>query len=135
MEGNSIRKNSNIIYYFNDNTILKYLRKVLNEINNQHMDSSMKSAFILKRYLEKYKPLDDEESRKLVLLCLLKDIGVFYMDKTISNNALAAASSYCFLKNCSPFGDFLCSSFKLGSFGIYNILLVVLFFAFFFLFS
>ena len=106
MEDNSIKRNSNIIYYFNDNTILKYLRKVLNEINNQHMDSSMKSAFILKRYLEKYKPLDDEDSRKLVLLCLLKDIGVFYMDKTISNNALAAASSYCFLKNCSPFGDF-----------------------------
>ena len=83
MEDSNIKRNSNIIYYFNDNTILKYLRKVLNEINNQHMDSSMKSAFILKRYLEKYKPLDDEESRKLVLLCLLKDIGVFYMDKTI----------------------------------------------------
>ena len=49
-----MEENSNITYYFNDSTILKYLRKVLNEINHNYMDASMRSAFILKRYIEKY---------------------------------------------------------------------------------
>ena len=102
-----MEENSNITYYFNDSTILKYLRKVLNEINHNYMDAGMRSAFILKRYIERYEIVEPEEGRKLVLLCLLKDIGVFYHDGAVpkSDNALRAASSYSFLKNCSPLGD------------------------------
>ncbi len=102
-----MEENSSITYYFNDSTILKYLRKVLNEINHNYMDASMRSAFILKRYIERYEIVEPEVGRKLVLLCLLKDIGVFYHDGEVpsSDNALRAASSYSFLKNCSPLGD------------------------------
>ena len=102
-----MEENSNITYYFNDSTILKYLRKVLNEINHNYMDASMRSAFILKRYIEKYEFVEPEVGRKLVLLCLLKDIGVFYNDGEVpeNDNALRAASSYSFIKNCSPLGE------------------------------
>lgn len=102
-----MQENSNVTYYFNDSTILKYLRKVLNEINHNYMDASMRSAFILKRYIDKYEFVDDEVGRKLVLLCLLKDIGCFYHDGEVpmGNNALRAASSYSFIKNCSPLGE------------------------------
>lgn len=102
-----MKENSNITYYFNDSTILKYLRKVLNEINHNYMDAGMRSAFILKRYIERYEIVEPEVGRKLVLLCLLKDIGVFYHDGEVpeADNALRAASSYAFLKNCSPLGD------------------------------
>ncbi|MBR6071598.1 MAG: HD domain-containing protein [Acholeplasmatales bacterium] len=102
-----MQENSNVTYYFNDSTILKYLRKVLNEINHNYMDASMRSAFILKRYIEKYGFVDEEVGRKLVLLCLLKDIGCFYHDGEVpmGNNALRAASSYSFIKNCSPLGE------------------------------
>ena len=105
MEGQ--QKNSNIIYYFNDSTVLKFLRKVLNEINPKYMDASIRSAYILKKYIERYNFIGKDEGTKLVLLCMLKNIGVFYMDGKIprNNNALAAASSYAFLKNCSPFGQ------------------------------
>lgn len=102
-----MEENSNITYYFNDSTILKYLRKVLNEINHNYMDASMRSAFIMKRYIERFEIVEPEVGRKLVLLCLLKDIGGFYHDGLVpmSNNALKAASSYSFLKNCSPLGE------------------------------
>ena len=40
--------------YYNANTILKFLRKVLNEINKSYVDSGMRTAFLMKRYLEKY---------------------------------------------------------------------------------
>lgn len=102
-----MQENSNVTYYFNDSTILKYLRKVLNEINHNYMDASMRSAFILKRYIEKYEIVDSEIGKKLVLLCLLKDIGCFYHDGEVpmGNNALRAASSYSFIKNCSPLGE------------------------------
>ena len=102
-----MEENSNITYYFNDSTILKYLRKVLNEINHNYMDASMRCAFILKRYIERFEIVNPEVGRKLVLLCLLKDIGVFYHDGEVpkANNALRAASSYSFIKNCSPLGE------------------------------
>ena len=66
----------------------------------------MRTAFLMKRYLEKYK-LDTELSHQHVLLCMLKDIGLFYMDGAVPTNdpALAAASSYAFLHQCSPLGE------------------------------
>lgn len=104
---NTVEGNSNVTYYFNDSTILKYLRKVLNEINHNYMDASMRSAFIMKRYIERFEIVEPDVGRKLVLLCLLKDIGCFYHDGEVpmGNNALRAASSYSFIKNCSPLGD------------------------------
>ena len=42
-------------FYFNSSTIFKYLRKVLNEINKVHVDSGIRSAFLMKRYCEFYK--------------------------------------------------------------------------------
>jgi len=93
-------------YNYNSSTVIKYLRKVLNEINRGYIDSGMRSGFIMKRYVEKYK-IDEEIGPKLVLLCLLKDIGLFYTDGSVpkDNPALAAASSYTFLKYCSPLDD------------------------------
>lgn len=89
--------------YYNANTVLKFLRKVLNEINKSYVDSGMRTAFLMKRYIEKYK-IDQEHCHEHVLLCMLKDIGLFYMDGAVPSNdpALAAASSYAFLHQCSP---------------------------------
>ena len=96
-------------YYFDDNSVLKYLRKVLAELNPGYVDCGIRSAFLLKRYIEKYKVYGDhpEKGSKLALLCMLKDIGTFYKSGEIprSNHALAAASSYAFMHNCSPFGE------------------------------
>lgn len=93
-------------YYYNSSTILKYLRKVLNEINKEYIDSGIRAAFIMKRFTSKYR-INSEIAVKLVLLCMLKDIGCFYQDGNISKgeHALVAASSYTFLKHCSPLGD------------------------------
>ncbi|MBE6136844.1 MAG: HD domain-containing protein [Erysipelotrichaceae bacterium] len=93
-------------YYYNSSTVLKYLRKVLNEINSEYVDNGIKTGFIMKRFAEKYK-FNSDKAAKLVLLCILKDIGSFYQDGIIpkDNDALAAASSYTFLKHCSPLGD------------------------------
>ena len=90
-------------YYFNGSTIFKYLRKVLNEINNVYVDSGIRSAFIMKRYCEFYK-VEPKKGARLALLTLLKDIGSYYQDESIPKENLAyrAASSYTFLKNCSP---------------------------------
>ena len=95
-------------YYYNTGTVMKYLRKVLNEINKGYIDSGVRTGFIMKRYIEAF-GTDEDKRRgpKLVLLCLLKDIGLFYQDEIVpkDNKALAAASSYCFLQYCSPLGD------------------------------
>ncbi len=93
-------------YYYNSSTILKYLRKVLNEINKEYLDNGIRCGFIMKRFASKYK-MNNEIAVKLVLLCILKDIGCFYQDRYIpkDNCALVAASSYTFLKHCSPLGD------------------------------
>ena len=40
-------------YYFDDNSVLKYLRKVLAEINPGYVDCGIRSAFLLKRYIER----------------------------------------------------------------------------------
>ena len=106
---NNINKeieNASQKYYYNSSTVLKYLRKVLNEINHGYMDCGLRTGFIMKRYIEKYK-LNPERGPKLVLLCLLKDIGLFYQDDYIpkDNHALAAASSFLFLNYCSPLKD------------------------------
>lgn len=92
-------------YYYNSSTVLKYLRKVLNEINNSYVDSGIRAGFIMKRFAEKYK-FNADAAPKLVLLCILKDIGCFYQDGIIprDNVAFVAASSYTFLKHCSPLG-------------------------------
>ena len=92
--------------YYNANTVLKFLRKVLNEINKSYVDSGMRTAFLMKRYIEKYK-IDEERCHEHVLLCMLKDIGLFYMDGAVPSNdpALAAASSYAFLHQCSPLSE------------------------------
>ena len=94
-------------FNYNSNTVLKYLRKVLNEINRGYTDSGMRVGFVMKRYCDKYN-IDEEKGSRLVLLCLLKDIGVYYHDQIVpkNNHALAAASSYTFLKYCSPLGNF-----------------------------
>ena len=92
-------------YNYTCNTVLKFLRKVLNEINKSYIDSGMRTAFLMKRYIEKYNN-DSELGPQHVLLCMLKDIGLFYMDGEVpaDNPALAAASSYTFLEHCSPLG-------------------------------
>lgn len=92
-------------YNYTCNTVLKFLRKVLNEINKSYIDSGMRTAFLMKRYIEKYRD-DDDMGPQHVLLCMLKDIGLFYMDGEVpeDNPALAAASSYTFLEHCSPLG-------------------------------
>ena len=105
MDGNF---NSNVIYYFNDSTILKFLRNVLKEINPGYVDLGIRSAFLLKCYVEKYQVFEDKTlGPRLALLCMLKDIGTFYKSGEIKrrDHALAAASSYSFMKNCSPFGE------------------------------
>ena len=100
-----ITKNK-VNYNYNSASIIKYLRKVLNVINSEYVDNGMRVAFIMKRYLEKYKDLIDTpiKSESIVLLCLLKDIGCFYQDHEIASDdyATIAASSYAFLKHCSP---------------------------------
>lgn len=99
-------ENATSKYYYNSSTVMKYLRKVLNEINHGYMDSGLRTGFIMKRYIERYK-INPERGPKLVLLCLLKDIGLFYQDDYIpkDNHALAAASSFLFLNYCSPLKD------------------------------
>ena len=117
-------------YNFNCGTVIKYLRKVLEEINRNNINSGTKTAFVMKRYIEEYKidrvefkeheeVLSDDKLRikkipkneaigpKLVLLCMLKDIGTFYrdMEVPIENHKLAACTSYAFLSECSPIGD------------------------------
>lgn len=94
-------------FNYNSSTVIKYLRKVLNEINRGYVDSGMRVGFIMKRYAERYK-IDEDMGPHLVLLCLLKDIGIFYQNDIIpkNNHAMAAASSYTFLKYCSPIGDY-----------------------------
>lgn len=93
-------------YYYNSSTIIKYLRKVLNEINRTYVDAGLRVGFIMKRYGEKYH-FNPQINAKLVLLCILKDIGSFYQDEIIAKEDFAsrAASSYTFLKHCSPLGD------------------------------
>ena len=105
MDGNF---NSNIVYYFNDSTILKFLRNVLAEINPDYVDLGIRSAYLLKCYVEKYNIFEDKtQGPRLALLCMLKDIGTYYKSGEIKrrDHALAAASSYSFMKNCSPFGE------------------------------
>ncbi len=99
-------ENASSKYYYNSSTVMKYLRKVLNEINHGYMDSGLRTGFIMKRYIEKYS-INPKRGPKLVLLCLLKDIGLFYQDDYIpkDNHALAAASSFLFLNYCSPLRD------------------------------
>ena len=48
--------------------------EVLNEINREYIDSGIRAAFIMKRFTTKYK-INSEIAVKLVLLCMLKDIG------------------------------------------------------------
>ena len=93
-------------YNYTCNTVLKFLRKVLNEINKSYIDSGMRTAFLMKRYMEKYDK-DNKKGPEYVLLCMLKDIGLFYMDGEVpsDNPALGAASSYTFLEHCSPLGN------------------------------
>ncbi len=93
-------------YYYNGSTIIKYLRKVLNEINRTYVDAGLRVGFIMKRYGEKYH-FNPKINAQLVLLCILKDIGSFYQDEIIAKDdyAARAASSYTFLKHCSPLGD------------------------------
>ena len=99
-------ENASSKYYYNSSTVMKYLRKVLNEINHGYLDSGIRTGFIMKRYIERYK-INPDRGPKLVLLCLLKDIGLFYQDDYIpkDNHALAAASSFLFLNYCSPLKD------------------------------
>ena len=119
-------------YNFNCSTILKFLRKVLNEINRGYVDSGLRSGFIMKRYIEMYKideiefpepkknnlekhddleikkiPRNEAIGQKLVLLALLKDIGIYYHDGEVPNDnaKYAACSSYAFLSKCSPLGE------------------------------
>ncbi len=93
-------------YYYNGSTILKYLRKVLNEINREYIDNGLRAGFIMKRFAQKYN-LNQQVAVKLVLLCVLKDIGCFYQDGIIAKDdyASVAASGYTFLKYCSPLKD------------------------------
>ncbi len=93
-------------YKLNTSTIIKCIRKVLNTLNEKHVDSGMRAAFLMKRYVSNYE-FEEEAKPKLALLCFLKDIGDFYQTEDNYDNdpAKAAASSYTFLKHCSPLGD------------------------------
>ena len=57
----------------------------------------------MKRFAQKYK-IRKSIAVKLVLLCFLKDIGCYYQYEKIdvANPMKAAASTYTFLKHCSP---------------------------------
>ena len=92
--------------FINSGMVIKCIRKVLNAINEEYLDSGMYSAYLMKKYVDNYE-FPEEVKPKLVLLCLLKNIGCFYQNKdNLENNPVkAAASSYTFLKHCSPFGD------------------------------
>ena len=93
-------------YNFNCGTVIKYLRKVLEEINRNNINSGIKTAFVMKRFIEEYKidrvefkeheelsdddklkikkiPKNEAIGQKLVLLCMLKDIGTFYRDMEV----------------------------------------------------
>lgn len=92
--------------YINSGMVIKCIRKVLNAINEEYLDSGMYSAYLMKKYVDTYE-FPDEVKPKLVLLCLLKNIGCFYQDEENLDKdpVKAAASSYTFLKHCSPFGE------------------------------
>jgi HD-GYP domain-containing protein (c-di-GMP phosphodiesterase class II) len=92
--------------YINSGMVIKCIRKVLNVINEEYLDSGMTSAYLMKKYVDVY-DFPEEIKPKLVLLCLLKNIGCFYQnEENFDNNPIkAAASSYAFLKHCSPFGE------------------------------
>jgi putative nucleotidyltransferase with HDIG domain len=92
--------------YINSGMVIKCIRKVLNAINEEYLDSGMYSAYLMKKYVDTY-DFPEEIKPKLVLLCLLKNIGCFYQDEENLDNdpVKAAASSYTFLKHCSPFGE------------------------------
>lgn len=91
--------------YINSGMVIKCIRKVLNAINEEYLDSGMTSAYLMKKYVDIY-DFPEELRPKLVLLCLLKNIGCFYQgDENFNNPVKAAASSYAFLKHCSPFGE------------------------------
>ena len=47
-------ENASSKYYYNSSTVMKYLRKVLNEINHGYLDSGIRTGFIMKRYIERY---------------------------------------------------------------------------------
>ena len=86
-------ENASAKYYYNSSTVLKYLRKVLNEINHGYMDCGLRTGFIMKRYIEKYK-LNPERGPKLVLLCLLKDIYSSFRDSRYASRISSANSSF-----------------------------------------
>jgi HD-GYP domain-containing protein (c-di-GMP phosphodiesterase class II) len=92
--------------YINSGMVIKCIRKVLNVINEEYLDSGMTSAYLMKKYVDVY-DFPEEIKPKLVLLCLLKNIGCFYQnEENFDNDPIkAAASSYTFLKHCSPFGE------------------------------
>lgn len=88
-------------YYYNSGTVMKYLRKVLNIINSSYTDNSIRSAYIMKKFVEYYE-YDEKKAINLVLLAFLKDIGNFYFDKYMDDGIDKAILSYTFLKYCSP---------------------------------
>jgi putative nucleotidyltransferase with HDIG domain len=92
--------------YIHSGMVIKCIRKVLNAINEEYLDSGMYSAYLMKKYVDIY-DFPQEIKPKLVLLSLLKNIGSFYQNDINVNDDLtkAAASSYTFLKHCSPFKD------------------------------
>lgn len=88
-------------YYYNNSTVIKYIRKVLNIINSKYIDNGIRSAFIMKRYVEFYH-YEEKNAVNLVLLALLKDIGNFYYDDLVPDCLEKSVLSYTFLKYCSP---------------------------------
>lgn len=91
-------------YYYNNSTIIKYIRKVLNIVNSEYIDNGIRSAFIMKRYVEYYQ-YEKKNAINLVFLALLKDIGNFYYQESIADSLDKSVASYTFLKYCSPIGE------------------------------
>ena len=76
-----------------DSRVIKCIRKVLNAINEEYLDSGMTSAYLMKKYVDVY-DFPEEIKPKLVLLCLLKNIGCFYQnEENFDNNPIKAAAS------------------------------------------
>jgi hypothetical protein len=69
-------------YKLNTSTVIKCIRKVLNALNEKHVDSGMRAAFLMKRYVSCYE-FEQEAKPKLALLCFLKNIGDFIKQRTI----------------------------------------------------
>lgn len=93
-------------YFTNSNTIIKYLKRILNEITPERGDFALKCAYVMKRYCEAF-GIDVNVGARLGMLCILKDIGEFHDNETTNLSVFhKTMSMYTFLKYASPMGEY-----------------------------